>query len=162
MRENSSFETSAAMFAGTDRNINKVTITVRIIVNVVSLLKVFDKNTTKVMLLYLLSKKIFQKIRPSPADGKADGGTWFWNFYLTDILWGEHTQLTFIRRMLSDAALGMQDIDSLQQVAYETGITPCLRVTLLIGLRQHVAILRRDPRVLTLFQANYYSSYKHL
>lgn len=92
------------------------------------------------MLLYLLSKKIFQKIRPSPADGKADGGTWFGNFYLTDILWGEHTQLTFIRRMLSDAALGMQDIDSLQQVAYETGITPCLRVTLLIGLRQHVAI----------------------
>jgi hypothetical protein len=82
------------------------------------------------MLLYLLSKKIFQKIRPSPADGKADGGTWFGNFYLTDILWGEHTQLTFIRRMLSDAALGMQDIDSLQQVAYETGITPCLRVTL--------------------------------
>ena len=35
------------------------------------------------MLLYLLSKKIFQKIRPSPADGKADGGTWFGNFYLT-------------------------------------------------------------------------------
>ena len=31
------------------------------------------------MLLYLLSKKIFQKIRPSPADGKADGGTWFGN-----------------------------------------------------------------------------------
>jgi hypothetical protein len=27
-------------------------------------------------------------------------GTWFGNFYLTDILWGEHTQLTFIRRML--------------------------------------------------------------
>ena len=91
------------------------------------------------MLLYLLSKKIFQKIRPSPADGKADGGTWFGNFYLTDILWGEHTQLTFIRRMLSDAALGMQDIDSLQQVAYETGITPCLRVTLLIGLRQRLS-----------------------
>ena len=40
MRENSSFDTSAAMFAGADRNINKVTITVRIIVNVVSLLKV--------------------------------------------------------------------------------------------------------------------------
>jgi hypothetical protein len=44
MRENSSFETSAAMFAGTDRNINKVTITVRIIVNVVSFLKVFCKT----------------------------------------------------------------------------------------------------------------------
>lgn len=64
-------------------------------------MRTFDRRSEVVLLVGL---------RPSPADGKADGGTWFGHFYLTDIIRGEQAEHTFLRGTLPDAAPGMLDI----------------------------------------------------
>ena len=57
-----------------------------------------------------------------------------------DVLGRYLQQFALVLWLLLHTARGMLDIDAIQLVGYETGISPCLRVTHLIGLGQHLAV----------------------
>ena len=63
-----------------------------------------------------------------------------WGIDRKDVFRRKREQLKFDLGRLLDAAGGMLDVDTLQLVGNEAGVTPCLWVAHLIDLCQHVTV----------------------